>query len=175
MRALPGGPNELDPVTLHLSPEAETEWIGFFNHVEAECGPEGDLKAIRDVAAKAAENAARIAAVIAAVEKGETDHVGLGSMRCGIALADWHLREALRLAHAARLDPKLLRANTLLDWLQSRGQPEIGFRDLLQFGPSATRTKATADDAVALLLAHGWLREISTRPRRFLLLDDGGE
>lgn len=125
-----------------MSADAEAKWIAFFNHVEAECGPEGDLKLIRDVAAKAAENAARIAAVIAAVEKGDTDHIGLGSMRCGIALADWYLREALRLAHAARLDPKLARAQALLDWLRSRDRPEIGFRDILQLGPTASRSRS---------------------------------
>lgn len=172
-RSLPGGPNELDPVTLNMSFEAEAEWIGFFNHVEAECGPEGDLKPISDVAAKAAENAARIAAVIAAVEKGETDQVGLGSMRCGIALADWYLREALRLAHAARLDPKLVRAQTLLDWLRATGQTETVFRDILRLGPGQTRTKAAADDAVAILIAHGWLYEIESRPRRLLLRGEG--
>lgn len=174
-RSLSGGANELDPVTLNMSAEAEAKWIAFFNHVEAQSGPEGDLKLIRDVAAKAAENAARIAAVIAAVEKGYTDHIGLASMLCGIALAGWYLREALRLAHASRLDPKLMRAQTLLDWLRARDRPEIGFREILQLGPTATRTKAAADDATTLLLAHGWVREINARPKRFLLLDDGGE
>ncbi len=172
-RALPGGPNELDPITLIMSPEAEAEWIGFFNHVESECGPDGELNAIRDVAAKAAENAARIAAVIAAVEKGETDQIGLASMRCGIDLADWYLREALRLAHASRLDPKLLRAQVLLDWLRASGQMETVFRDILRLGPGQTRTKAAADDAVAILVAHGWLSEIVGRPRRLLLRGEG--
>ncbi len=173
-RSLPGGPNELDPVALVMSAEAEVEWIAFFNHVEAECGPDGDLKAIRDVAAKAAENAARIAAVIAAVEKGEPADIGLASMRCGIALADWYLREALRLAHASRLDTKLLRAQTLLDWMKSYGQSEIVFRDILRLGPGPIRTKAAADDAVAILIAHGWLSELASRPRRLLLRGEEG-
>lgn len=167
--------NELDPVPLALNAQAEAEWVAFFNHVEAECGAEGDLKVIRDVAAKAAENAVRIAAVVAAIESHGASHIDLDAMRCGIGLADWYLREALRLAHASRLDPKLMRAQTLLDWLRSRDRPEIGFRDILQLGPTATRTKAAADDATALLQAHGWVREINARPKRFLLLDEGGE
>lgn len=169
-----GAPNELDPVPLALAPQAEAEWISFFNHVEAECGAEGDLKVIRDVAAKAAENAARIATVVAAIGNPGINQIDLDAMRCGIGLADWYLREALRLAHASRLDSKLMRAQTLLDWLRSRDRPEIGFRDILQLGPTATRTKAAADDATNLLLAHGWLKEINARPKRFLLLDDGG-
>lgn len=168
-------PNELDPTPLSMTAEAEAKWIGFFNHVEKECGANGDLKIIRDVAAKAAENAARIATVVGALENPEIQQIDLEAMLCGIGLADWYLREALRLAHASRLDPKLLRAQALLDWLRARERPEIGFRDILQLGPSATRTKAAADDAVNLLQAHGWLREINARPKRFLLLDDGGE
>ena len=168
-RTLPGCASDLDPITLTMSQEAEADWVAFFNHVEAECGPKGDLWIIRDVAAKAAENAARIAAVIAAVEKGETDQIGLGSMRCGTALADWYLREALRLAHASRLDPKLVRAQALLDWMKGLGQSEIVFRDILRLGPNQTRTKAAADDAVATLIAHGWLYEVEQRPRRLLL------
>jgi len=174
-RRLSGGPNELDPLVLGMSAEAEAEWIQFFNHVEAECGPAGEFKLIRDVAAKAAENAARIATVIAAIEQTDLTKIGLPAMRCGIGLAGWYLREALRLAHASRLDPKLLRAQALLDWLRSREMHQVGFRDILQYGPSATRTKAAADDATMILLAHGWLREVNARPRRFLVLEDGGE
>lgn len=172
-QCLPGGPNELDPITLAMSAEAEAEWISFFNHVEADCGPKGDLVQLRDVAAKVAENAARIAAVIAAIERPDIQEIGLGSMRCGIGLADWYLQEALRLAHASRLDPRLLRAQNLLDWLRGLGRTEFAFREILQFGPNPTRTKAAAEDATGLLLAHGWLREISSRPKRFMLINDG--
>lgn len=170
-----GAPNELDPMILTLTAEAEDKWVKFFNHVEAECGADGDLKVIRDVAAKAAENAARIAAVVAVIENAAASQIDIQAMLSGIALADWYLREALRLAHAARLDPKLTRAQALLDWLRARERPEIGFRDILQCGPTSTRTKSAADDATSLLLAHGWLREINARPKRFLILDDGGE
>lgn len=173
-QCLPGGPNELDPVTLAMSADAEKEWIAFFNHVETSCGPQGDLVQIRDVAAKVAENAARIAGVIAAIERPDIQEIGLGSMRCGIGLADWYLGEALRLAQASRLDPKLMRAQSLLDWLRSREEREFAVRDILRLGPSAVRTKAAAEDAVAVLTAHNWLRELAPRPKRYLLLSDGG-
>jgi hypothetical protein len=173
-QCLPGGPNELDPVTLAMSVDAEKEWIAFFDHVETACGPHGDLVQIRDVAAKVAENAARMAGVIGAIERPDIQEIGLASMRCGIGLADWYLGEALRLAQASRLDPKLMRAQSLLDWLRSREEREFAVRDILRLGPSSVRTKAAAEDAVAILNAHNWLRELAPRPKRYLLLSEGG-
>jgi len=45
----------------------------------------------------------------------------------------------------------------------------IAFRDILQLGPSATRSKASADEALKILTDHGWVSEPSTRPRQVRL------
>jgi hypothetical protein len=63
-----GKRNELKPLELVLSPEAATALRLFSDHVESQCGPEGELTAIRDFAAKAAEHAVRIAGVVTIIE-----------------------------------------------------------------------------------------------------------
>ena len=95
-------------------------------------------------------------------------------MKDGLQLADWYVNETERLQIGARADPRLIRARTLLEWFQGRDENEASFRDILQFGPTSVRTKATAEDAVSLLLSHHWLSEISPRPRRFQLMGEGG-
>lgn len=160
-------PNELAPLVIAISDAAATMWTEFFDHIERQSGPVGDLAPIRDFAAKAAEHAARLAAVVAVVEKPTATEVGTEAMSCGIGLADWYLTESLRLARASRTDARLLRAKGLLDWLHERCAGEIEFREILRTGPNSVRTKAAAEEALSILNAHGWVRETSTRPRRF--------
>ena len=40
-----------------------------------------------------------------------------------------------------------------------------GISTILTHGPNALRTKAAAEDALAILAAHGWTVEVSQRPR----------
>ena len=60
----------LTPAVLDLSPRARTEWIRFHDEIERELGARGALRSVRDVAAKAAENVARLAALFHVLEHG---------------------------------------------------------------------------------------------------------
>ena len=64
----PGKRNELAPRALPLSADATAAWQGFYDHIEGQCGAGNELAAIGDFAAKAAEQAARIAGVISIIE-----------------------------------------------------------------------------------------------------------
>lgn len=165
-----GSRNELEPRTLTMTTDAETSWRAFYDHVEKQCGPGNDLHPVQDFAAKIAEHAARIAGVLTIVDDLRAMEIGVGAMRSALALADWYLAEAVRLQSAARTDSRLLRAQQLLDWLQSRDQNVIGFRDIGKLAPPPFRTKAGADEAIGILKSHGWIEEISTRPRMFRLI-----
>jgi hypothetical protein len=94
-------------------------------------------------------------------------------MGSALILADWYVNEALRLQRGARTDPKLLAAQQLLDWLRARSEDEYSFRDLLQKGPNLLRTRAAMNEALATLTAHGWVLEVSRRPRRVRLVREG--
>jgi hypothetical protein len=161
----PGKRNELVPRALPMTVEADADWREFFDHVESQCGAGRDLALIGDFAAKAAEHAARIAGVITIVEDLHAREIGRLAMRCAIQLVDWYVNEVCRLQRAGRIDPRLLRADALLKWLQGQPSDEVPFRDILRLGPNAVRTKSVAEEAVAALAAHGWVTEVSDRPR----------
>ncbi len=162
----------LQPRTLRLTEAACDQWREFYDHVEEQCGPAGGLRNVRDFAAKVAEHAARIGGVLTIVDDMNASEVSATTIGRAITLADWYVAEASRLQRAARTDPKLLRAQALLDWLRSYGSNEIEFRDVLRLGPAPTRTKDAAEAALSILKAHGWIEEPIRRPRRIRLLGE---
>lgn len=164
-----GKRNELEPRILLIGGTAEAAWREFYNHVERQCGAGGELSGIHDFAAKAAEQAARIAGVLTLVDGDAATEITHETMANAIALMDWYVGEAQRLQRAARTDPRLVRARQLLDWLQTQ-EAEVDFRKILRLGPAATRTKQEADDAMSILIEHGWVIETSRRPRCVKLL-----
>lgn len=167
-----GKRNELEPRALDMTSEAVTIWQDFYDRVELQCRPGGPLKPLQDFASKAAEHAARIAGVLTIVGDHRAVEITADEMRFAVELLDWYLDEAVRLNGAARMDPDLLRAQSLLDWLRENASPEIGFRDTLTYGPNALRTKSALEKAVATLIAHGWLEEVQKRPRTLRLLSE---
>ncbi len=160
----------LQPRALEMTSEAQDCWREFYDHIEDGCGPTGELRNVGDFAAKAAEHAARIAGVLTIVENHCASEISSAAMARGVALTHWYVAEATRLQQASRTDPKLLRAQGLLDWLRARDDVEVEFRDVLRFGPSQTRTKDPAEAAIATLKAHGLVEEPSGRPRRVRLV-----
>jgi hypothetical protein len=168
-----GKPNELVPTPLNLSSGAASLWKGLFDHVEAQCGREGDLASIKSFGAKAAENAARIAGVLAVVEDLHCIEVSETIMVNAIDLMNWYVSEALRLAGQAALSPALAKAVRLLEWMQSSGKAEFQFREILQSGPNPVRNKGEAEAAIKILLEHGQVVETLACPRTLCLVSEG--
>jgi Protein of unknown function (DUF3987) len=149
--------NELTPRTLDLSDMARAAWVAFYDRIEAALGRDGALEGLRDVAGKAAENAARLAGVLTTIEKPEASIVEGDAMAAGCELMRWYLTEALRLSGVHRQTPSLRNAVKLLEWLRAKGKIEIAVREIMQFGPSSLRSKAEAEAALGLLESHGWV------------------
>lgn len=169
-----GKRNELDPRPLDIEADASALWVQFHNHVERMLGEHEDVRGVQDFAAKAAEHAARIAGVLTIYEDVRATTIKRPAMEYAVELLQHYVSEALRLHKAGRTDPKLVTAQRLLDWLRANTNGErIGFREIIQYGPGAVRTKAEADAAVSLLMGHGWLTEVSKRPRAFTLTKEG--
>ncbi|MCO5132448.1 MAG: DUF3987 domain-containing protein [Xanthobacteraceae bacterium] len=167
-----GRRNELEPRVLTITADAAESWRAFYDHIEGQCGPGNDLRPVQDFAAKIAEHAARIAGVLTIIDDFRASEIGIEAMHSSLTLADWYVNEAVRLQRAARTDPRLIRAQQLLDWMRERGEAVINFREIVQFGPSAIRTKTSAEEAVSVLTAHGWIEEVSPRPRRVRLVKE---
>jgi hypothetical protein len=162
--------NELTPRVLTMTSKAEPEWRNLYDEIERRSAPDADLHPIRDFAAKAAEHAARMAAVITTVENPSAADIDAQAMNAAVTLLRWYVGEAIRLQAGLRIDPRLLRANQLLEWFHKRTKDHIEFRDILRLGPAAVRTKTAADDALAILAVHGWVKKISSRPHRLRIV-----
>jgi hypothetical protein len=151
----------LTPRALEFSAEAKAAWVSFYDAIEAAMALDGALENLRDVGSKAAENAARIAGVLAIVENPEATIIDGAAMASGCELALWYVDEALRLSDGYRQPVGLRNAIRLLDWvrkwLQEKGKRETSLREIMQFGPSPVRQKAEAEAALATLVDYGHL------------------
>lgn len=149
---------ELQPRILGLAPDARTLLAGFADATEAAQGDGGDLAHITGTASKAAEQAARIAGVLALWRDIEAQQVQPSDMADAITLAQFYLSEASRLASAATVSAEIDKAEALRRWLlASWPHPDVMARDVVQMGPNALRETPKARAALGILEKHGWL------------------
>jgi Protein of unknown function (DUF3987) len=157
-------PLQIDPETggfkprcLPLSPEAREALANFHDRVERSQLPGGDMAHITGTASKAAEQATRIAGVLALWRDLDAAEVRADEMVNGIELARFYLLEARRLADAANVSAEIDRAEQLRGWLERWPEPEVLVRDVVNRGPNALRDSDRARAAIAKLEEHGWL------------------
>lgn len=163
---------ELDPFVLPLDSEARRAWIEFHDHCETAIAPDGALITIKAFAAKLAEHAGRLAAVLTIYADPLATVVPYWAMTCGIRLAGHYAMEMRRLHGGAVISPELRRAQRLLDWWQRRDTPTLHLAMIYQKGPADLRDAKAARAAVKLLIEHGWVErlepgtEVDGRPRK---------
>jgi len=131
--------------------------------VELQLKDGGELAAIRGLANKAPEHAARLAGVLAVFNEPECQSICLKYMRDGIALVTHYIQEAQRLFGSGIADPKMVEAEKLLAWLQvrknSNGTPDryVSLVEIYQRGPNGIRTAKAARDAMIVLQLHNYV------------------
>jgi putative DNA primase/helicase len=167
---------ELDPPVMLLDDEARKLWAAYHDEVELELGEYGEYSLIRDVGAKSAENAARIACVFQIWSEGPGGKINAKWMASGIAIAYWHLNEALRLFFQADKPQELQDAELLSAWLTTEARDRLDkdgrlpIVEILHSGPYRLREKARRDAAIKVLtdpeVAH--LRLLSVDRRKLL-------
>jgi len=157
-----GTRNVLAPRPLPLTGRARKGWIDYADMVERDLGPGGELECVRPLGNKAAEHAARIAAVLTLVADPDAAEVAPEHMAGAIKLTEHFLSEALRLAAAGRVHPDIWLAQRTLAWLrESWPHAAVSLPDLYQRGPASIRDKATAERAARILADHGYLVPLS--------------
>lgn len=153
----------IEPITLPLSAEAKALWINFYNTVESELASGGDLEDVRDVASKAGDNAARLAALFHVFEHGPTGELGRDYLASATELVKWHLYEARRIFGESAPSKEVQNAHKLKTWLVRRcrdtGTSIVRRLDALQLGPGAVRHKADFDAALSILIREGFARQ----------------
>ena len=149
--------NEAAPRALSLDDAAAGAFFRFHDHVEGQMGKDGALEALRDVGAKAPENAARIAAILTLMDNIAAPFISEAAMQQGITLSNWYVGEACRLHEARWTDPQLVLAQELLTWLLRSNHGSFTSREILRNGPKKFRTKAALKTTVAILVDHHWV------------------
>ncbi|MDD5759169.1 MAG: DUF3987 domain-containing protein [Desulfobulbaceae bacterium] len=167
--------DELEPNMLELSPEAKAEWVAFHDYVEAELRPGRDMAEAKDVASKAADNAARLAALFHLFENNPGGAIGLDHMRSAAVVVNWHLYEARRFMGEIALPVELNNATKLDAWLlvycQQERVMEVPTTVIQQNGPPATREKRTLDPALAGLEEAGRVRVVKEGRRKLVKIN----
>jgi hypothetical protein len=164
--------NELKPYILKLSPESREIWIDLHNKIEGEKGPNGSFAEIRGFAEKAAEQAARIAGILAVVDNPKlpfgSQEISANAMERGGLIIQWYLNETLRLTLQHRVPQEVADALTIKDWVLERRLTTITVAMLQQGGPRHLRRKERLDPALELLTITRHLRphELATGKER---------
>lgn len=145
----------LSPPPLDLDPQAFEGWRRFHDGAEQELRSGGELADVRDVASKAAENCARVAALFHLVENGPNGRIGAAHMAAAARIITWHLFEARRFLGGLALPKTLSNAAKLDAWLIAecckRGTDSVTQRDALRLGPNPVRKKSELTAALVEL------------------------
>lgn len=165
----------LTPTVLDLSPAAHTAWVRLHDLVERGLGTGGDYQAVRDVAAKAAENVARLAALFHVLEHGHAGTISADHILVAEDVVRWHLHEARRLLAALDTPPALAAAIRLDTWLlneaRATGSPRIPTTRVYQYGPGCVRDSRDLKAALATLTERGRARLEEEGRRRFVAVN----
>ena len=154
----PGTVNELQPRSLPMSAQAHDVWVDFSNSVELKLAPQGRFEPISGFAAKMAEHAGRIAAVLAWWEDQDAHDIDAETMRNAIQIVDWFGKEALRLHNSGRISQETMDAEKLRQWFFKKWlKPNISIPDICHDGPNSLRVASHAKKLVKVLVDHGWL------------------
>lgn len=158
-----GARNELNPRQLALDQDAKRLWITFHDAVETKLADGGELAAIKGLANKAPEHAARLAGALAVFDTPTCQSIGLQSMKAGIKLVTHYIQEAQRLFGSGVADQQMVEAEKLLKWLRqrkdSKGQPDryASLVEIYQRGPNGIRTAKAARALMTVLENHGYV------------------
>jgi putative DNA primase/helicase len=165
----------LTPAVLELSPSARAEWIRFHDEVELELGARGVFRGVRDVAAKAAENLARLAALFHVLEYGASGSIGPEEVRAAACVVGWHLNEARRLLADLDTPPSLAAAIQLDAWLRNEATAHdtnrVQIKRIYQYGPNCVRDSRDFRAALAILAERGRARMEEEGRRRCVAIN----
>ena len=165
----------LTPAVLDLSPQARAEWIRLHDDIELELGARGEWRGVRDVAAKAAENAARMAALFHVLEHGPTGLISSEEIQAAGRIVRWHLNEARRLLADMNTPTALASAIRLDGWLRNEAlansSNHVPTKRIYQYGPNCVRDSRDLRAALAILAERGRARLQEDGRRRVVAIN----
>ena len=174
--------NRLPPTSATASPRPcsicrrrRAEWVRFHDAVERERGARGKFHGVRDVAAKAAENVARLAAPLHVLEHGPAGTLRAEEIAAAGQIVAWHLTEARRLLAELDTPPSLAAAIRFDAWLQNEaranGTDRVPTKRIYQYGPNCVRDSGDMRAALAILAERGRARMEEDGRRRSVAIN----
>lgn len=166
--------DELSLSMIEFSEAGKTAWKQFYAGVESELSKFGEFSDVRDCASKAADNAARLAALFTLYRTGGNPQlIDDDAMNRAAAIVAWHLGEARRIVGGAQADPATVAASQVESWLvtyaQGVGSATVSTRDVQRnIVPVRFRQAAELDAALNVLAEHGRARLRADGKRRFI-------
>lgn len=128
----------LEPYIMTFPPEVKTIWVSQYNAIEKALGNGGKLEDINDMASKAADNIARLAALFHYFEHGKTP-ICEDCLNRAAMIVLWHLNEAKRFFNDIATPPEQIRLQKLDKWIirEAKTKQTYGMRQnhILQYGP----------------------------------------
>jgi putative DNA primase/helicase len=166
------GKDGLVPQVVTLDAEAKELWVAAFNRIERKLGIGGDYFEIRDVASKAADNAARLAAIFHVFEHGVSP-VCKDCMLRATKIIFWNLNESRRFLNEIALSDEMKRMGRLDEWLVSHcklNQTQIvSPRDVQRLSP--VRKKSELDVILKYLQELDRLRIVTCNSQKMIELN----
>lgn len=163
----------LEPALMTMTPDAKSAWIAFHDAVESQLAEGGELRDVRDVASKSADNAARLAALFQMFETGPDAPVSLDSFERASRIVAWHLTESRRFFGELALPADLADAARLDAWLIGHCERErvgtVAKNHVRQHGP--LRDIARLDGAIIELAGMDRLRATKDGRRNVIALN----
>lgn len=152
---------EINPPVLALTRPAQDVWLDFYNDVEAQMGNAGQYALIRPFAARAGEQARRVASVLAGFAGANRIDETAMEQACRLvehSVTEWHRHSTARTA-----DPQLVAAKDLLDWLKAKGWNDFHRDKLGKSGPSYARKAKARDGLLEVLIEHRQLLSVDNK------------
>jgi hypothetical protein len=177
--AIPAQFDEFDRLVSHyvpLDPLAHECWFRFHDEVEEQMIPDYRYSGVKDVASKAAENAARLACCLHIFGNSPDQPIGRETMADACSLMRWYLDEAVRFGQVNDLTDEVRHAEMLEEWLvrhhREKAGADITVNMVRQKGPGALRVRIKLDAAVELLQDLGRIRVIQTTgtKKRYIMI-----
>jgi hypothetical protein len=154
---LPSGGRRL----IQFNEAARGAWISYYDCIESQCGPSGELNEIADVGGKLAEQCARMAARLWCWTTPISrwgDGIDIACVKAASIVTLWHSGGQSETSST----PATERARALDAWMVKYALTCTGgaipVRDILRFGPSPTRPLHVAERALEGLARHGRIR-----------------
>lgn len=154
----------LRPGTIILEGAARKAWGAIHDEFEAGLKPGGPYFGFNDLASKAAEQVARLAAIFACMQYGLGTHPDEHDVLNAAVIVQWHMNEAMRIFSRVEADAALTDAVDLSRWLieqsKARGCLRLSRREIQRSGPSSVRSKEALQKALLELIEAGHVREV---------------